>query len=75
MKWVVFATAPDQIIAEMWRDLLRQEGVRCELRPGDTSAFLGVAARPVRLVAPGEQAGQARRRLEEHLKAGEDGPE
>lgn len=75
MKWQVFATAPDQLTAEMWRDLLRQEGVRCELRPGDTSAFLGVAARPVRLVAPQEQAEQARLRLEEHLKAGENGPE
>jgi hypothetical protein len=75
MKWVVFATAPDQLTAEMWRDLLRQEGMRCELRLGDMSAFLGVAALPVRLVAPEEQAAHARRWLQEHLKAGGDEPE
>lgn len=74
MKWEVFATAPDQLTAEMWLDLLRQEGVRCELRPGDTTAFLGLAARPVRLVAPGGQAEQARLKLEEHLRPGDEEP-
>ena len=50
MKWVVFATAPDQIMAEIWVQLVRSEGIPCRLQPGDTTNFLGVSATPVRLM-------------------------
>ncbi len=50
MKWVVFATAPDQIMAEIWMQLVRAEGIRCRLQPGDTTNFLGISAYPVRLM-------------------------
>ena len=50
MNWVVFATAPDQIMAEMWVQLVRAEGIPCRLQPGDTTNFLGVSAAPVRLM-------------------------
>ena len=50
MKWVVFATAPDQIMAEIWVQLVRSEGIPCRLQPGDTTNFLGVSAAPVRLM-------------------------
>ncbi len=50
MKWVVFATAPDQIMAEIWVQLVRAEGIPCRLQPGDTTNFLGVSAAPVRLM-------------------------
>ena len=64
MDWVVFATAPDQLTAEMWQDLLSQAQIRCQLRAGDTYGFLGVSATPVRLVAPQEEAEVARDALE-----------
>ncbi len=50
MKWVVFATAPDQIMAEIWVQLVRADGIPCRLQPGDTTNFLGVSAAPVRLM-------------------------
>lgn len=64
MDWVVFATAPDQLTAEMWQDLLSQARIRCQLRAGDTYGFLGVSAAPVRLVAPEEEADIARDALD-----------
>lgn len=64
MDWVVFATAPDQLTAEMWQDLLAQANIRCQLRAGDTYGFLGVSASPVGLVTPEEDAEVARDALE-----------
>jgi hypothetical protein len=72
MKWVVFATAPDQITAEMWRDLLRQDGIPCELHPGDRSLLLNVPAQPVRLRAPENVVSRAKALLDEHVSAGPD---
>ncbi|MBT3941214.1 MAG: hypothetical protein HOC77_02415 [Chloroflexi bacterium] len=71
MDWVVFATAPDQLTAEMWQDLLEQAQIRCQLRAGDTFGFLGVSATPVRLVAPQEEAEIARDALETLVKLSE----
>jgi hypothetical protein len=64
MDWVVFATSPDQLTAEMWQDLLSQANIRCQLRAGDTFGFLGVSPSPVRLVTPQEDAEVARDALE-----------
>ncbi|MDP6821919.1 MAG: hypothetical protein QF554_01330 [Dehalococcoidia bacterium] len=73
MEWVVFATAPDQMTAEMWQDLLSQAQIRCQLRAGDTYGFLGVSATPVRLVAPQEEAEIARDALETLVQLSEIG--
>lgn len=35
MEWVVLETAPDQIIAEMWVELLRNNGVPAFVRVPD----------------------------------------
>ena len=64
MKWVVFATAPDQIMAEMWVQLVRSEGIPCRLQPGDTTNFLGVSATPVRLMTLESDAERAAQVLE-----------
>jgi hypothetical protein len=42
-KWVYLATAPDQITAEIWVDILRQEGVNAMVHPSDAISFLGVS--------------------------------
>ena len=66
-KLVTFATAPDQITAEMWRDLVRQAGVDCALQPGDMIGFIGVTAAPVRLITRPRDADRARRALDAQL--------
>ena len=66
-KWVTFATAPDQITAEMWTDLVRQTGVDCALQPGDMIGFIGVSAAPVRLIAREHDAERARQALDQQL--------
>ena len=64
MKWVVFATAPDQIMAEIWVQLIRAEGIPCRLQPGDTTNFLGVSAAPVRLMTLESEVERAVQALE-----------
>jgi len=54
-KWRVLTTAPDQLTAEMWQDILRQQGVVVMVNPEDTVSFLGVSVFPCRImVAPGD---------------------
>lgn len=50
--WVPVATAPDQLTAEMWQQVLLQEGIPSMLDPHDAISFLGVASTPVRLMVP-----------------------
>jgi hypothetical protein len=59
VKWVYLATAPDQLVAEMWRDMLAEEGVAALVRAGDTSSFLGVSAYPCRLLVAEHQLERA----------------
>ena len=67
MKWVVLATAPDQLTAEMWLELITQSGVQCHIRPGDTTGFLGISAHPVRIVTREEDVDRARRLLQQGI--------
>ena len=64
MKWVLAATAPDQIIAEMWGGLLADHGIPFRLSPGDTAAFLGVSIRPCGILVQEEMLDDARVVLE-----------
>ena len=50
MKWVCAATAPDQLVAEMWRELLVGQGIAAVVRSGDTASYLGVSAYPCRVL-------------------------
>jgi hypothetical protein len=69
MKWRVFATAPDQVTAEMWCELLRSSGVNCRLADVNPS-FLGPSLYAVRLMAPEEESDEALRVLEESVELG-----
>ena len=51
-KWLIAATAPDQLTAEMWRALLVDFGIPARLRAGDTTSFLGVSPMPCRVLVP-----------------------
>jgi len=59
MDWEVFATAPDQMIAESWCGLVRSAGIDCKLQPGDVISFIGVSVLPVRLMARSEDVESA----------------
>lgn len=58
-RWLLLATAPDQLTAEMWREMLRQHGIPVVVNPGDTSSFMGVSSFPCRLMVAGDYLEQA----------------
>lgn len=59
MKWVDVATAPDQLTAEMWCELLRNEGIPAMVQPSDAVSFLGVSMRGSRVMVPEERRAEA----------------
>jgi hypothetical protein len=59
-KWVHLAIAPDQITAEIWLDILRQEGITAMIRPSDAVSFLGISAVSCRIQTQEEDLGRAR---------------
>ncbi len=64
MKWVLAATAPDQLAAEMLGGLLSNSGIPFRLSPGDTSAFLGLSLRPCGILVQEDKLEEARIVLE-----------
>jgi hypothetical protein len=49
-RWLVLTTAPDQLTAEMWKDILLQEGIPAMINPEDSVSFLGVSIFPCRIM-------------------------
>lgn len=41
--WQHLAVAPDQITAEFWVQVLRDEGIPAMIRPSDAASYLGVS--------------------------------
>ncbi|MBI4298843.1 MAG: DUF2007 domain-containing protein [Chloroflexi bacterium] len=68
MKWVYLATAPDQLTAEIWRELLWQERISAEIRASDAVSFLGVSPYPCRLMVPEEEQQRAKEILGTYLE-------
>jgi hypothetical protein len=58
--WVHLTTAPDQITAEIWVAILRDEGVPAMIRPSDVVSYLGVSAFGCRLLVREEDLERAR---------------
>ncbi len=65
--WVVVRVAPDQLSAEMWVALLRDEGVPALIRPSDAVSFLGTSALGCRVLVPEERLSDAEALLAERL--------
>jgi hypothetical protein len=59
-KWVVLTTAPDQLTAEMWQDILLQQGIPAMINPQDAVSFLGVSAFPCRIMVAPDHLKQAK---------------
>lgn len=65
--WVVFRTAPDQLTAEMWVSLLREDGVPAVIKPSDAVSFLGTSGLSCRVMVPRDRVGEAQAVLAERL--------
>ncbi len=77
-RWVPFTTAPHQLIAELWQQVLADEGIPTRLQSGDYNSYLGVTAFPVRMLVLDSDREAAQRILDELDTAapiGEDPPE
>lgn len=74
MNWVYLATAPDQLVAEMWRDLLNDRDIPAIIRSGDVSTFLGVTAYPCRLLVDENFRDRAIQILREEMGIQQDAP-
>ena len=59
-KLVPLATAPNQIVAELWISALRDDGVFALMDARDAVSFLGVNNRPVRLLVQDSMLAQAK---------------
>ena len=71
-KWVHLATAPDQLVAEVWVGMLRDAGLRAMIRPSDAVSFLGVSAYGCRVLTVDEDLEEARDILgEEAIEEGD----
>lgn len=66
-RWVDFATAPDQLTAESWSELVRREGCPC-IAKSDSAPFLGVSNAPVRLATILGREDEAREILTRYLE-------
>jgi len=72
MKWKLLTTAPDQLTAEMWCDLLREEGITAVIEPRDAVSFLGISAFPCRIMVPDDMVDEAREVLSGLTEQGEE---
>jgi hypothetical protein len=59
-KWVHLATAPDQLVAEVWVGMLRDAGLRAMIRSSDAVSFLGISAYGCRVQVVDEDLEEAR---------------
>ena len=49
-RWLLLTTAPDQLTAEIWKDILLQQGIPAMVNPQDTISFMGVSSFPCRIM-------------------------
>ena len=59
MEWIILVEAPDQLTAELWEDILHQEGIPARLAPQDVASYLGPSPMPCRLLVPEADAQRA----------------
>jgi hypothetical protein len=67
LKWKNLATAPDQLTAEMWCELLREAGIPAMIQPSDAVSFLGVSPSRCRVIVPEERYDEAAAVLREKM--------
>jgi hypothetical protein len=60
MKWLTVVTAPDKMTAEMWAELLHNEGIPALVQEIGLSVYLGPIATRCNLKVPEERIEEAR---------------
>lgn len=62
IRWVYLTTAPNQLVAELWCQLLSAAGIPARIDPADMPLFpaLGLGTTGVRLQVPASQVDAAR---------------
>jgi hypothetical protein len=60
MRWVHLVTAPDQVTAEIWVAILKDEGVAAMIHPTDAVSYLGVSSMGCRIQVPEDDLERAR---------------
>ncbi|MFP3974766.1 MAG: putative signal transducing protein [Dehalococcoidia bacterium] len=73
MKWKVAATAPNQLVAEMWCEMLKDDGITATIKPGDSVSFLGVSFSPCRIMVSENELQAAKDLLATHTEQEEPG--
>ena len=58
-RWVHLATAPDQLTAEMWVELLRGQGIPAMINARDAVSFLGLSNMACQVLVPRENLAEA----------------
>ena len=58
-RWVHLATAPDQLTAEMWVELLRGQGIPAMISARDAVSFLGLSGMACEVLVPRENLAEA----------------
>ncbi|MBI4202277.1 MAG: DUF2007 domain-containing protein [Chloroflexi bacterium] len=69
--WVYLATAPDRLTAEVWAELLRNDGLPVIVREDYPLTYLGVAFGPCRLMVLEDRLEEAKHLLAEYVSPGE----
>jgi hypothetical protein len=60
VAWTHLATAPDELTATMWVQMLRDCGIAAAIHPSDSVSFLGMSAGQCRVQVAEEQLELAR---------------
>ena len=72
MKWKLLTTAPDQLTAEMWCNVLREAGITAMIEPRDAVSFLGISPFPCRVMVPEGMVEEAREMLSDYTEQGDE---
>jgi len=67
-RWVHLATAPDQLTAEMWIELLRGQGIPAMINAQDAVSFLGVSSMACQVLVPRENLAEATQLLHQQTE-------
>ena len=67
-RWVHLATAPDQLTAEMWVELLRGQGIPAMINAQDAVSFLGVSSMACQVLVPREHLSEATQLLHQQTE-------
>ncbi len=68
--WVHLVTAPDQLTAEFWIQVLQDAGITAVIHPADAVSFLGVAGYGCRVLVREEDLDEAREIIPEAAAEG-----